>query len=101
LSVGEHFLNAVVWSWASAWAFAADRVGWSVPVALVAAIIVGVGTRLSSGSGSFWSYIRNGVLAAVLSPIIVIAAVFLYNFVILFPLNQERQMISRIEILKT
>jgi hypothetical protein len=101
LSPGEHFLDALIWSWRNAWSFAEGRLWWSLPIALVAAVIIGVLTRPTGAiTRTLWPQIRNGVIAAVLSPIIVVSAVFLYSFVILYPLDQDAKINSRLSDLE-
>ena len=93
---GEHYYGAIAWAWANASAFAQSRIWYSVPVAVVAALIIGALT----GGGSFFSRVRNGLIAAIASPVIVVAAVFLWNFTVLYPLDREEQILKRIEDLE-
>jgi hypothetical protein len=64
--------------------------------------VITVLTRPTTGAATtkLWPYVRNGLIAAVLSPITVICAVFLYNFVILYPLDQEDKVNFRLSDLE-
>jgi hypothetical protein len=101
LSPGGHFLDAAAWPWGNAWAFAAGRALWGLSIALLGVVVSGGLTRRTGGNTkSLWPYIKNGVIGAVLPPIIVVGAVFLYNFVILYPFDQEDRLNERIVALE-
>jgi hypothetical protein len=101
LSPFEHFLSALSWAWGSVYSLAQDKILWGMLIALAGAMIAGgITWKSDDNRKSLWSYIRSSVIAAVLSPVVVLGAVFIFNFIVLYPLERERLLVSRIEALE-
>jgi flagellar biosynthesis component FlhA len=64
-------------------------------------MIGGLFTMRASGQSSWWPSIRNGIISAVIAPFVVIAAIFVYNFVIGYQLDQYIKINNRLTAIDT
>lgn len=89
MSFVSYYAGAAVWSWNATWAFAADKLPWSISVPLVSAMIGAAAARRLGGN---WRPgLVGGVAGVIGGPLVVILCVFAINL-IRYPVIHEAEL---------